>query len=402
MRVERFSLFFPPLLGARQARRDRVRDRRDPARRLREDQRHEPARGAPAGGRAPRLLPPAGLEADLRDLRRAGGEHRARVPDPDGRCLGQRRRRADARVERVERAGPAARRAAAGRPLVAVDGVRGDADDAAQPDRHAHVRGRARSTAAGAATPAQLVGPARRARAHASRCARSTTPRHEAARGSASATAPRTRAVGARRGARRARSTRCGASRRDGRDDRADLRRREAQGDLRRRRLLRGHAPGDQVRLDEALVLLALISLSLGVINLFPFLPLDGGHIFWALAEKVRGRAIPFSVMERAGFVGFALVIGAVHDRADERHRPARRRGLRGQVASRMEDDDHAGRRARSPRPSAAPPTTTRPRRRPHQGRRGRAHLERAARPRRRAGRRPRRARRRSAATRSR
>lgn len=58
-----------------------------------------------------------------------------------------------------------------------------------------------------------------------------------------------------------------------------------------------------------ALLLLGVISLSLGVINLFPFLPLDGGHIFWAVAEKVRGRAIPFSVMERAGFVGFALVI---------------------------------------------------------------------------------------------
>ena len=57
------------------------------------------------------------------------------------------------------------------------------------------------------------------------------------------------------------------------------------------------------------LLILALISLSLGVINLFPFLPLDGGHIFWALAEKVRGRAIPFAVMERAGFVGFALVL---------------------------------------------------------------------------------------------
>ena len=60
---------------------------------------------------------------------------------------------------------------------------------------------------------------------------------------------------------------------------------------------------------ERALYLLAIISLSLGVINLFPFLPLDGGHIFWALAEKVRGRAIPFSVMERAGFVGFVLVI---------------------------------------------------------------------------------------------
>jgi regulator of sigma E protease len=64
-----------------------------------------------------------------------------------------------------------------------------------------------------------------------------------------------------------------------------------------------------EVSTTQALFLLAIISLSLGVINLFPFLPLDGGHIFWALAEKVRGKAIPFSVMERAGFVGFALVM---------------------------------------------------------------------------------------------
>ncbi len=59
----------------------------------------------------------------------------------------------------------------------------------------------------------------------------------------------------------------------------------------------------------RALEILALISLSLAIINLFPFLPLDGGHIFWALAEKVRGKAIPFAIMERASVVGFALVI---------------------------------------------------------------------------------------------
>ena len=58
-----------------------------------------------------------------------------------------------------------------------------------------------------------------------------------------------------------------------------------------------------------ALWVLALISLSLGVINLLPFLPLDGGHIFWAIAEKLRGRRIPFAVMERAGFIGFALIL---------------------------------------------------------------------------------------------
>ena len=59
----------------------------------------------------------------------------------------------------------------------------------------------------------------------------------------------------------------------------------------------------------RALQVLALISLSLGVINLFPFLPLDGGHVFWALAEKVRRRRIPFEVMERAGVVGFVLIV---------------------------------------------------------------------------------------------
>jgi regulator of sigma E protease len=58
----------------------------------------------------------------------------------------------------------------------------------------------------------------------------------------------------------------------------------------------------------QALFILAVISLSLAVVNLFPFLPLDGGHIFWAVAERVRGRAIPFAVMERASMVGIALV----------------------------------------------------------------------------------------------
>jgi regulator of sigma E protease len=59
----------------------------------------------------------------------------------------------------------------------------------------------------------------------------------------------------------------------------------------------------------QALTLLAVISLSLAVINLFPFLPLDGGHIFWSVVEKIRGKPVPFSVMERAGVVGFALVL---------------------------------------------------------------------------------------------
>lgn len=59
----------------------------------------------------------------------------------------------------------------------------------------------------------------------------------------------------------------------------------------------------------RALALLGVISLSLGVINLFPFLPLDGGHIFWSLVEKLRGRPPSLAAMERASAVGFMLVI---------------------------------------------------------------------------------------------
>ena len=59
----------------------------------------------------------------------------------------------------------------------------------------------------------------------------------------------------------------------------------------------------------QAFFVLGVISLSLGLINLLPFLPLDGGHIFWSIVEKVRGRRPSLATMERASFVGFALVL---------------------------------------------------------------------------------------------
>jgi len=68
----------------------------------------------------------------------------------------------------------------------------------------------------------------------------------------------------------------------------------------------------DTIKSDvaDAVSLLAIVSLSLAIVNLFPFLPLDGGHIFWAIVEKIRRRPVPLAVMERAGVVGFILVIG--------------------------------------------------------------------------------------------
>jgi regulator of sigma E protease len=54
---------------------------------------------------------------------------------------------------------------------------------------------------------------------------------------------------------------------------------------------------------------LALISLSLALLNLLPLLPLDGGHIAFSLAEKIRGRAIPREAYERASMIGIAIVL---------------------------------------------------------------------------------------------
>ena len=60
----------------------------------------------------------------------------------------------------------------------------------------------------------------------------------------------------------------------------------------------------------EVVAILAIISLSLAIVNLFPFLPLDGGHIFWALVELVRRKPVSYALMEKSSIIGFMLVIG--------------------------------------------------------------------------------------------
>jgi regulator of sigma E protease len=57
------------------------------------------------------------------------------------------------------------------------------------------------------------------------------------------------------------------------------------------------------------LYVLAFISLSLALLNLLPLLPLDGGHIAFSIAERIRGRAIPRQTQERFTMVGIALVL---------------------------------------------------------------------------------------------
>jgi regulator of sigma E protease len=58
-----------------------------------------------------------------------------------------------------------------------------------------------------------------------------------------------------------------------------------------------------------ALVFTGFLSLILAVINLFPFLPLDGGHVAWSLAEKIRGKRISLLAMYRYSSVGIVLLL---------------------------------------------------------------------------------------------
>jgi len=58
----------------------------------------------------------------------------------------------------------------------------------------------------------------------------------------------------------------------------------------------------------RALVVIGYVSLVLAVLNLLPFLPLDGGHVLWATAEKVRGRRVSLAAMWRFSSVGIALL----------------------------------------------------------------------------------------------
>ena len=64
-----------------------------------------------------------------------------------------------------------------------------------------------------------------------------------------------------------------------------------------------------QEGLESYLWVLGLISLSLALLNLLPLLPLDGGHILFALVERARGRFVKREIYERVSVVGLAVVL---------------------------------------------------------------------------------------------
>jgi regulator of sigma E protease len=55
---------------------------------------------------------------------------------------------------------------------------------------------------------------------------------------------------------------------------------------------------------------IAVLSVNLGLINLFPIPILDGGHLLFFAAEAVRGRPLPPRAVEYGFRAGFALLVG--------------------------------------------------------------------------------------------
>lgn len=73
--------------------------------------------------------------------------------------------------------------------------------------------------------------------------------------------------------------------------------------------IVQGSSDAAKQGTESFLFVLGLISLSIALLNLLPLLPLDGGHIVFAVAEGVRGRAVRREVYERVSVVGIGLVV---------------------------------------------------------------------------------------------
>jgi regulator of sigma E protease len=68
---------------------------------------------------------------------------------------------------------------------------------------------------------------------------------------------------------------------------------------------------GAQVKegLIPFILFMAVLSINLGVINLFPIPVLDGGHIFFYLIEMVTRREIPLKIKEISQQIGFVFLV---------------------------------------------------------------------------------------------
>ena len=63
---------------------------------------------------------------------------------------------------------------------------------------------------------------------------------------------------------------------------------------------------------DDFLKFLAIISISLGLLNLLPIPVLDGGHLLYYFIELVAGRPVPERIQVLGLQMGVALIFGVM------------------------------------------------------------------------------------------
>ena len=71
--------------------------------------------------------------------------------------------------------------------------------------------------------------------------------------------------------------------------------------------------PGGQANVSELLYLLVAINMFVGIVNLFPMLPLDGGHVAIAVYERIRSRKGRAYHADVAKLMPVAYVFLALH-----------------------------------------------------------------------------------------
>jgi regulator of sigma E protease len=60
---------------------------------------------------------------------------------------------------------------------------------------------------------------------------------------------------------------------------------------------------------EDFLYLIGMISVAIGLFNLFPVPLLDGGHVLYYLVEGIRGKPLSQRVIGKANMVGLALLL---------------------------------------------------------------------------------------------
>ena len=63
------------------------------------------------------------------------------------------------------------------------------------------------------------------------------------------------------------------------------------------------------ISIETLISLVATLSISIGLINLFPVPMLDGGHLLFFLAEAIRGRPLSDRIQDIGFRIGFAAVV---------------------------------------------------------------------------------------------